>query len=281
MFVERTAEQTLRVAARLAAFTLARRSVQGAVRTNKGADALKVRRQPFSLRTRSGPGSNCTAVGPRRLRCSPMRGRRLLKSRNCPESSWRRTARGRLAERPPFSRSAVTVPVTLCRSWPARSVSRTGMLPVALSRGRLTRSMMRTAQQLCRWTLTARRAGRPGACVRAKALGTAQRQPLPSTPLTHQQSERRTISGRGSFVTSALLRSLDRATDRCAQASEPGVPRSAGMAHGLHIDGGAVERGIVACSPHQVWAVGQARSGAARFGEHVTRATDRNVGLSR
>ncbi|WAL94537.1 DUF3987 domain-containing protein [Streptomyces sp. Je 1-369] len=64
VFIERTAEQTLRVAACLAAsecseiitdeilsaaFTLVRRSVQDAVRINKGADALKVKRQPLSL----------------------------------------------------------------------------------------------------------------------------------------------------------------------------------------------------------------------------------------
>lgn len=64
VFIERTAEQTLRVAACLAAsecsesitdeiltvaFTLVRRSVQDAVRINKGADAPKVKRQPLSL----------------------------------------------------------------------------------------------------------------------------------------------------------------------------------------------------------------------------------------
>jgi hypothetical protein len=64
VFIERTAEQTLRVAACLAAaecsetiteemlwaaLTLVRRSVQDAVRINKGADAPKVKRQPLSL----------------------------------------------------------------------------------------------------------------------------------------------------------------------------------------------------------------------------------------
>lgn len=64
VFIERTAEQTLRVAACLAAsecsehiteetlsaaFTLVRRSVQDAVRITKGADAPKVKRQPLSL----------------------------------------------------------------------------------------------------------------------------------------------------------------------------------------------------------------------------------------
>ncbi|MEN8655334.1 hypothetical protein ABCR94_33335 [Streptomyces sp. 21So2-11] len=64
MFIERTAEQTLRVAACLAAsecsetitedllsaaFTLVRRSVQDTVRITKGADAPKVKRQPLSL----------------------------------------------------------------------------------------------------------------------------------------------------------------------------------------------------------------------------------------
>ncbi|GCD45365.1 DUF3987 domain-containing protein [Streptomyces paromomycinus] len=64
VFIERTAEQTLRVAACLAAsecsetitdeiltaaFTLVRRSVQDTVRINKGADAPKVKRQPLSL----------------------------------------------------------------------------------------------------------------------------------------------------------------------------------------------------------------------------------------
>lgn len=63
-FIERTAEQTLRVAACLAAsecpetitdemlsaaFTLVRRSVQDAVRITKGATAPKVKRQPLSL----------------------------------------------------------------------------------------------------------------------------------------------------------------------------------------------------------------------------------------
>ncbi|HWU07418.1 MAG TPA: DUF3987 domain-containing protein [Streptomyces sp.] len=64
VFIERTAEQTLRVAACLAAsecsetiteeilsaaFTLVRRSVQDTVRITKGADAPKVKRQPLSL----------------------------------------------------------------------------------------------------------------------------------------------------------------------------------------------------------------------------------------
>ncbi|WP_431041412.1 DUF3987 domain-containing protein [Streptomyces sp. P1-3] len=64
VFIERTAEQTLRVAACLAAsecseiiteemlsaaFTLVRRSVQDAVRITKGADAPKVKRQPLTL----------------------------------------------------------------------------------------------------------------------------------------------------------------------------------------------------------------------------------------
>ncbi|MCM2390334.1 DUF3987 domain-containing protein [Streptomyces albipurpureus] len=64
VFIERTAEQTLRVAACLAAsecsetiteetlsaaFTLVRRSVQDAVRITRGATAPKVRRQPLSL----------------------------------------------------------------------------------------------------------------------------------------------------------------------------------------------------------------------------------------
>ncbi|WP_234362324.1 MULTISPECIES: DUF3987 domain-containing protein [Streptomyces] len=64
VFIERTAEQTLRVAACLAAsecsetiteeilsaaFTLVRRSVQDAVRINKGADSPKVQRKPLSL----------------------------------------------------------------------------------------------------------------------------------------------------------------------------------------------------------------------------------------
>ncbi|MDO0914405.1 DUF3987 domain-containing protein [Streptomyces sp. DT2A-34] len=64
VFIERTAEQTLRVAACLAAsecsetitedmlsaaFTLVRRSVQDAVRITKGADSPKVKRQPLSL----------------------------------------------------------------------------------------------------------------------------------------------------------------------------------------------------------------------------------------
>ncbi|MFF9498311.1 DUF3987 domain-containing protein [Streptomyces sp. NPDC014656] len=64
VFIERTAEQTLRVAACLAAaecsetiteemlwaaLTLVRRSVQDAVRISKGADAPKVKRQPLSL----------------------------------------------------------------------------------------------------------------------------------------------------------------------------------------------------------------------------------------
>ncbi|MFE6688763.1 DUF3987 domain-containing protein [Streptomyces sp. NPDC057743] len=64
VFIERTAEQTLRVAACLAAsecseviteemlsaaFSLVRRSVQDAVRITKGADAPKVKRQPLSL----------------------------------------------------------------------------------------------------------------------------------------------------------------------------------------------------------------------------------------
>ncbi|MFJ3706872.1 DUF3987 domain-containing protein [Streptomyces sp. NPDC090053] len=64
VFIERTAEQTLRVAACLAAsecsetitdemlsaaFTLVRRSVQDAVRITKGATAPKVKRQPLSL----------------------------------------------------------------------------------------------------------------------------------------------------------------------------------------------------------------------------------------
>ncbi|MGW7088839.1 DUF3987 domain-containing protein [Streptomyces sp. NPDC054871] len=64
VFIERTAEQTLRVAACLAAsecsesiteeilsaaFTLVRRSVHDAVRITKGADAPKVKRQPLSL----------------------------------------------------------------------------------------------------------------------------------------------------------------------------------------------------------------------------------------
>lgn len=64
VFIERTAEQTLRVAACLAAaecsetiteeilwaaLTLVRRSVQDAVRISKGADAPKAKRQPLSL----------------------------------------------------------------------------------------------------------------------------------------------------------------------------------------------------------------------------------------
>ncbi|MER7898137.1 hypothetical protein ABTX62_19025 [Streptomyces sp. NPDC096046] len=64
MFIERTAEQTLRVAACLAAsecsehiteemlsaaFTLVRRSVQDAVRITKGATSPKMKRQPLSL----------------------------------------------------------------------------------------------------------------------------------------------------------------------------------------------------------------------------------------
>ncbi|MET9369734.1 hypothetical protein ABZY00_18010 [Streptomyces griseoflavus] len=64
VFIERTAEQTLRVAACLAAsecsehigeemlsaaFTLVRRSVQDAVRITKGAPPPKVKRQPLSL----------------------------------------------------------------------------------------------------------------------------------------------------------------------------------------------------------------------------------------
>ncbi|WP_234308597.1 DUF3987 domain-containing protein [Streptomyces sp. NRRL F-4428] len=64
VFIERTAEQTLRVAACLAAsecsetvteeilsaaFTLVRRSVQDAVRITKGANAAKMKRQPLSL----------------------------------------------------------------------------------------------------------------------------------------------------------------------------------------------------------------------------------------
>lgn len=64
VFIERTAEQTLRVAACLAAaersetitdamlsasFTLVRRSVQDAVRITKGATAPKAKRQPLSL----------------------------------------------------------------------------------------------------------------------------------------------------------------------------------------------------------------------------------------
>ncbi|MFD3516600.1 hypothetical protein [Streptomyces sp. NPDC058657] len=64
VFIERTAEQTLRVAACLAAsecsetitdeilfaaFTLVRRSVQDAVRITKGADSPKVKRQSLSL----------------------------------------------------------------------------------------------------------------------------------------------------------------------------------------------------------------------------------------
>ncbi|APU40560.1 DUF3987 domain-containing protein [Streptomyces sp. TN58] len=64
VFIERTAEQTLRVAACLAAsecsetvteeilsaaFTLVRRSVQDAVRITKGANAPKMKRQPLSL----------------------------------------------------------------------------------------------------------------------------------------------------------------------------------------------------------------------------------------
>ncbi|MBB5103135.1 DUF3987 domain-containing protein [Streptomyces spectabilis] len=64
VFIERTAEQTLRVAACLAAsecseiitdemlsaaFSLVRRSVQDAVRITKGTDAPKVKRQPLSL----------------------------------------------------------------------------------------------------------------------------------------------------------------------------------------------------------------------------------------
>ncbi|MEU5304909.1 DUF3987 domain-containing protein [Streptomyces noursei] len=64
VFIERTAEQTLRVAACLAAsecsetitedmlsaaFSLVRRSVQDAVRITKGADAPKAKRQPLSL----------------------------------------------------------------------------------------------------------------------------------------------------------------------------------------------------------------------------------------
>ncbi|WP_258017892.1 YfjI family protein [Streptomyces noursei] len=64
VFIERTAEQTLRVAACLAAsecaeiiteemlsvaFSLVRRSVQDAVRISKGSDAPKVKRQPLSL----------------------------------------------------------------------------------------------------------------------------------------------------------------------------------------------------------------------------------------
>lgn len=64
VFIERTAEQTLRVAACLAAsecsetvteemlsaaFTLVRRSVQDAVRITKGATSPKVKRQPLSL----------------------------------------------------------------------------------------------------------------------------------------------------------------------------------------------------------------------------------------
>lgn len=64
VFIERTAEQTLRVAACLAAaecsetiteemlwaaLTLVRRSVQDAVRISKGADAPKVKRQPLTL----------------------------------------------------------------------------------------------------------------------------------------------------------------------------------------------------------------------------------------
>ncbi|WP_241838102.1 hypothetical protein [Streptomyces sp. CB03234] len=64
MFIERTAEQTLRVAACLAAsecsehiteemlsaaFTLVRRSVQDAVRITKGATSPMVKRQPLSL----------------------------------------------------------------------------------------------------------------------------------------------------------------------------------------------------------------------------------------
>ncbi|MGW7247368.1 DUF3987 domain-containing protein [Streptomyces decoyicus] len=64
VFIERTAEQTLRVAACLAAsecsetvtgemlsaaFTLVRRSVQDAVRITKGAEAPKAKRQPLSL----------------------------------------------------------------------------------------------------------------------------------------------------------------------------------------------------------------------------------------
>ncbi|MFF4188325.1 hypothetical protein ACFYZ9_34525 [Streptomyces sp. NPDC001691] len=64
VFIERPAEQTLRVAGCLAAaecseaitnemlgaaFSLVRRSVQDAVRISKGADAPKVKRQPASL----------------------------------------------------------------------------------------------------------------------------------------------------------------------------------------------------------------------------------------
>ncbi|MVO87182.1 DUF3987 domain-containing protein [Streptomyces sp. p1417] len=64
VFIERTAERTLRVAACLAAsdcsqtiteeilsaaFSLVRRSVRDAVRISKGADASKVRREPLSL----------------------------------------------------------------------------------------------------------------------------------------------------------------------------------------------------------------------------------------
>lgn len=64
VFIERTSEQTLRVAACLAAsecsehitdeiltaaFTLVRRSVQDAIRITKGTDAPKVKRQPLSL----------------------------------------------------------------------------------------------------------------------------------------------------------------------------------------------------------------------------------------
>ncbi|MFD6437516.1 hypothetical protein [Streptomyces venezuelae] len=64
VFIERTAEQTLRVAACLAASecseaiteemlsaasTLVRRSVQDAVRITRGADSPKVKRQPLSL----------------------------------------------------------------------------------------------------------------------------------------------------------------------------------------------------------------------------------------
>ncbi|MEV7991813.1 hypothetical protein AB0O67_07825 [Streptomyces sp. NPDC086077] len=152
VFIERTAEQTLRVAACLAAsecseaiteeilsaaFSLVRRSVQDAVRITKGATSPKVKRQPLSLEDKVRARIKMHGGRATSTQVLPYVGERpQQRSRICLESSSLWSGRGRPADRPPFSRSAVTVLVTLCRSRPAQRVIGTGTLPVTQRCGR-------------------------------------------------------------------------------------------------------------------------------------------------
>lgn len=137
--------------------------------------------------------------------------------------------------------------------------------------------------KLCRWTLTARRLGRP----RSLRPSPSARNRSTPTPPEHF-SDRPTRASPGPFLAGALslrrpysARST-RATDVHSRRNRACPVRPTWLMDSTSTGAPSdVERGIVACSPHQVWAVGQTRSGAARFGEHVTRATDRNAGLSR